>query len=142
VTKKLEDKQVELFPDVPKRTKSRPLQRSKAHMEKNGWSVAIVEKWIPPRGNMEFGVRKDVWGFGDLLACRPQIGIPPPAIALVQCCRAADMAAHKAKILAIKDYYFWRSAGGKVFLQGWSKKGGRGKVKRWALTEEELMEAF
>lgn len=132
----------ELFPEIKRATnKSKPVQRSKKELEKNGWTVAIVEKWIPPRGEMKFGVRKDVWGFGDLLACRPGLE-NQGLIALVQCCRAADMAVHKKKILELKAYYTWRAAGGKVFLQGWSKKGGRGQVKRWTMTEEELQVAF
>jgi hypothetical protein len=56
-----------------KKNKSKPVQRSLAILRDNGWSVAIVEKWIPPRGQMKFGIRLDVWGFGDLLACRPKV---------------------------------------------------------------------
>lgn len=44
------------------------MQRSLKHLKDNGWTVAIVEKWKHFPG-MKFGVRQDVWGFGDILAC-------------------------------------------------------------------------
>jgi len=50
--------------------KTHATQRSLKRLRENGWTCAIVEKWIPPRGKMKFGVRQDVWGFGDILACR------------------------------------------------------------------------
>ena len=139
----------DLFGDPPKKRKTitKPVQRSKAEMEKNGWTVYITEKWIPPRGEMKFGVRKDVWGFGDLLMCRPPMAGLPGSIALVQCCSAASggvagMEGHRAKILECPEYYIWRKAGGRVFLQGWRKRGARGQVKRWEMVEEELTEEF
>jgi len=46
------------------------MQRSLKHLKDNGWTVAIVEKWKKFPG-MKFGVRQDVWNFGDVLACRP-----------------------------------------------------------------------
>lgn len=121
---------------------SKPCQRSLQHLRENGWTVAIVEKWIPPRGKMPFGVRQDVWGFGDLLACRPRKQIGPfyydSAVALVQTTAASGHAAHKAKILAIPEFHQWKEAGGLVFLHSWGKKGPRGKRKVWTLREEQL----
>lgn len=54
------------------KNKSKPVQRSLAILRDNGWSVTIVERYIKPP-NMPFGKRFDAFGFGDLLACRPQI---------------------------------------------------------------------
>jgi hypothetical protein len=125
------------------KNKSKPVQRSLAILRENGWTVTIVEKYIK-FGSMAFGKRVDVFGFGDLLACRPMMRstdnetIHPPAIALVQCCRDGDFAEHKAKILAIPEFYIWKKAHGLVFLQGWSLKGPRGQKKRWTMREEEL----
>lgn len=152
------------------KNKSKPVQRSLAHLKKNGWQVAIVEKYLKPPG-AAFGRRIDVWGFGDLLACRPVIGDPTPprpsegkhawgtvrhpaAIALIQCCRDADMAEHRAKILGtpmehwtqeerdeskeiFEKFKVWKASGGRVFLQGWGFKGRRGE-KKWTLREEVL----
>jgi hypothetical protein len=52
---------------------SKPAQRSLKHLRDNGWTVVIVEKWIPVAGDWKRGKRVDVWGFGDLLACRPAL---------------------------------------------------------------------
>ena len=124
-------------PTKKKRTsKSKPVQRSLEYLRKNGWEVCVVEKWVPPRGNMKFGVRIDAFGFADLLACRPPIGGLPASIALIQCC-STDAAAHKQKILAIPAFYLWKKSGGRVFLQAWKFQGPRGD-KHWQMREEEL----
>lgn len=136
------------------KNKSKPVQRSLAHLKKNGWQVAIVERYIKAPG-MKFGRRIDVHGFGDLLACRPQMGPHGPSIALVQCCRDGDFAEHRAKILGepmehwtpeeceeskevFAKFQIWKASGGRVFLQGWGFKGPRGTRKSWVLREEEL----
>lgn len=103
--------------------KSKPVQRSLRHLEENGWLVASVEKYVK-HDTMAFGRRIDVWGFGDLLACRPTMVEPcslcengkykgsdcprcngsgkfrvaNPSIALVQCCPDSRMAEHRAKL--------------------------------------------
>src|SRR5882724_2951811 len=129
---------------------SKPVQRSLAHLRKNGWSACVVERWIPPRGTMKFGVRIDAFGFGDLLACTyPRDYVPkgkspttkyttiiPPTIALVQATDHTSFSKHKIKILEIPEFYKWKSAGGTVLLHGWGKRGPRGKRKLWTLREE------
>ena len=129
---------------------SKPTQRSLGHLRKNGWTVCIVEKWIPPRGNMKFGVRIDAFSFGDLLACRGNTGhvsfhsgpnALPPQIALIQTTDHTSFSKHKIKILAIPEFYKWKEAGGIVLLHGWRKgpkDGVRGARKVWILREEIL----
>jgi hypothetical protein len=56
-----------------KMAKTNATQRSLKYLRERGWQCAIVEKWLPARGTMKFGVRQDVWGFGDILACRPKV---------------------------------------------------------------------
>lgn len=131
---------------------SKPMQRSLKHLKDNGWTVAVVEKWIPPRGTMKFGVRQDVWGFGDILASKPacrkeqgfaepgntclqtpgtcescprywdKTGPSKPMIALVQTTDQTSIPKHRAKILAIPEFEKWKAAGGLVFLHGWKKR--------------------
>ncbi|CAN0586163.1 unnamed protein product, partial [Ectocarpus sp. 12 AP-2014] len=43
-----------------------PTQRSKAALQKEGWTVEVVEKWNP-----HVRQRKDLFGFADLLAIKP-----------------------------------------------------------------------
>ena len=121
---------------------SKPVQRSLAHLRKNGWTVCIIEKWLPPRGSMKFGVRIGAYGFGDLLACRVDPMTGDGMIALVQTTGSPSSggwyAQHKAKILGLDEFYKWKDAGGLVLLHGWQKKGPRGKRKVWTLREEQL----
>jgi hypothetical protein len=124
---------------------SKPTQRSLKYLRDNGWTVCIVEKWVPPRGSMKFGVRIDAYGFGDLLACRPgdpnQLPAPTGDIALVQTTDHTSFSKHKVKILAIPEFQKWKEAGGIVLLHGWRKgpkDGVRGARKVWLLREEVL----
>lgn len=117
---------------------SKPTQRSLKYLRDRGWTVCIVEKWIPPRGNMKFGVRIDAFGFGDLLACR---ALPDSEIALVQTTDHTSFSKHKIKVLAIPEFQKWKDAGGLVLLHGWRKgpkDGVRGARKVWTLREEVL----
>ena len=126
-------------------------QRSLKHLRKLGWQCAIVEKW-QMRPQAAYGVRVDVWGFGDILACRPAIRRPEtddrhwydPAIALIQTFPLSGWKDHAEKMqepeikAAIET---WKAAGGIVFMHGWafkSKDGTRGGKKGWVLREESI----
>ena len=111
----------------------------------------MVEKWIPPRGKMKFGVRKDVWGFADLLACKPSAPLPSdgskslemskPAIALIQTFPLARWNDHAVKLSGIPAVHTWKDSGGLVILHGWAfkpKDGIRGNKKVWTCREEVL----
>jgi hypothetical protein len=115
---------------------SKPTQRSLAHFRKNGWTVCIVEKWVPPRGTMKFGRRIDAFGFGDLLACRVSDG--HGEIALIQTTDHTSFSKHRDKLLALPEVWQWKLAGGIVLLHGWGKRGPRGQRKVWTLREESL----
>lgn len=115
---------------------SKHTQRSIAHLKKLGWVVASVEKWLPPRGEMKFGVRQDVFGFGDLLACHPV----EKKIALVQVTASSGgvFMQHWRKIAGEPRAALWKQSGGQIYLHGWAKRGERGKRKVWTLREEIL----
>jgi hypothetical protein len=118
-------------------------QRSLKHLRKNGWQCAIVEKWLPPRGKMKFGIRQDVWGFGDILACNPEEVLKGEdcGIMLVQTFPLARWKDHWEKLLAIPELKVWQEAGGRVVMHGWAfkpKDGIRGAKKVWTLREEQL----
>lgn len=120
---------------------SKPMQRSLKFLRDNGWTVAIVEKYIHFPG-MKFGLRQDVWAFGDILACRALAeGDPQGRIALVQTTDWTSISKHRAKIMAIPEFDKWKAAGGLVLLHGWKKRpkdGVRGAKKVWTLKEEIL----
>jgi len=103
-------------------SKKSPMSLSLDYMNKRGYCCHIVEKWIP-RAN----VRKDAFGFGDILCYR--VGNRDGGIVLVQTTSWSNFAARKQKILDSPHFDGWRKAGGRVFLQAWGDKG---------LREEEL----
>ena len=107
-----------------------PTQRSKAYLEKAGYSVAIVEKW-----NQWAKIRVDLFGFADLLAFR--VGVP---IMLVQTTTASNLAARRTKLLNNQDAKRWVQAGGECVLHGWAKRGARGEKKVWTPSPEWLEE--
>jgi hypothetical protein len=120
--------------------KTNATQRSLKYLREQGWTVCIVEKFLPARGTMKFPRRIDAYGFGDILACNPaklNEGYDS-YIALVQSCPGASHAEHKTKILAIPEFQIWKAAGGRVLLMSWAKQGPRGKRKAWTVREEEL----
>ena len=120
---------------------SKPCQRSLAYLRKAGWTVCIVEKFLPARNGMPFPRRIDAFGFADLLACHPHMNrfsYTPGEIALVQTTDASSFSKHKAKILAIPEFQKWKDAGGLVLLHAWGKRGPRGQRKTWVLREEAL----
>jgi hypothetical protein len=118
-------------------------QRSLAFLRKNGWQCAIVEKW-QMRPQAKFGVRIDVWGFGDILACRrtgDAVEGHVSDIALVQTFPLSGWKDHWDKLIEIPELKFWQECGGLVFMHGWAfkpKDGVRGAKKVWTLREEVL----
>lgn len=117
-------------------------QRSLKKLRREGWQCAIVEKWLPARGGMKFGIRQDVWKFADILACRegcPQD--PESEIALIQTFPMARWKDHAEKLAAIPELQYWKKCGGLVFMHGWAfkpKDGIRGAKKTWQVRVEQL----
>lgn len=107
-----------------------PTQRSKAYLERVGYSVAVVERW-----NQWCRVRQDLWGFADLLAVQP--GVP---MLLVQTTTASNASKRRAKILANAHALRWVQAGGEVVLHAWGLRGPRGQRKQWTPEPEWLTE--
>jgi len=118
-------------------------QRSLKELRKRGWQCAVVEKW-QMRPQAKFGVRVDVWQFGDVLACRVDPNSGEGMIALIQTFPLTSWKAHAEKvqepeIKAAMDN--WKAAGGIVLFHGWGlkpKDGIRGAKKVWTLREEQL----
>lgn len=104
-------------------------------MRKHGWQVAIVEKWLK-HPNMPFGKRIDVWGVGDLLACKPGMGI-----ALIQCTSQSERQRHLDKAAEpeiAEKIAKWKASDGFIFLHCWRRLKPRGERVKWELMEEQL----
>ena len=102
-------------------TKKSPMSLSLDYLNKKGWTCQIVEKRLPIPGKY---VTQDAFGFGDILAYHPILGI-----ALIQTTSAANMAARRTKIQANPHSKSWVRSSGRILLHGWGDKG---------LREEEL----
>jgi hypothetical protein len=95
-----------------------PTQRTIAALKKRGLIVGTVERWLP-----RVNVRKDLFGFIDLIAMDPDGG----RIIGVQS-TGQDFSGHREKltVAARKQCTQWIRSGGLIELWGWRKL----KVKR------------
>jgi len=131
-----------------------PTKRSLALLRRRGYLVAIGEKWNPFAK-----IRQDIYGFGDLLACKAVTGLILPdvvasagrienkmdhfgGIFLVQCTSGPHHASRKTKIMALPSAKMWCDSGGGILLMSWTKRGERGKRKLWACREEWIDPSF
>ncbi len=101
-----------------------PTQRSLQKLRGEGWYVAVVEHW-----NQFAKVRKDLFGFIDLLAIRGQQTLA------VQTTTGSNVAERVAKIKATQAFSFWDSPTRQTVVHGWRKVGPRGKRKTWECRE-------
>lgn len=98
---------------------SSPTQRSKRLMEKEGFTVAIVERW-----NAFARVRQDLFGFLDLLC------VDGKQVVGVQTTSADNMSKRRKKIREHVNYLAVEGSGIRVELHGWRKVGRRWECKR------------
>ncbi len=111
-----------------------PTARSLALLARDGWLCAPVERWLPYAN-----VRKDLWGFGDVLACHPRDGL----FLIVQSTSADHVAHRLAKARGRPELALWLKAGGAFQVHGWAKRDGRWRcrvveVRAWDLQPVEV----
>jgi hypothetical protein len=91
----------------------------------------VVERFVRlpvARGRTPF--RRDLFNLGDVLAVEPA----EPGCLLVQACMTGDQARRLAKVRAEPKARAWLTAGNRLEVWGWSKRGARGKRKLWEAT--------
>ena len=101
-----------------------PTARTLAYCRAQGWICGVVEKWNP-----HARIRQDLFGFIDIVA------VGNYAITGIQATSTPNMSARVKKIEAEPRSVEWRRAGGRILVIGWSKRGPRGKPKRWTAKE-------
>jgi hypothetical protein len=112
---------------------STPTQRSLKLLRREGYTVAIAERWNP------FARRRvDLFGFIDLIAVHDEQGIVG-----VQTTSAHNLTARISKIRSEPQATAWLRAGGRIEVHGWrrSKPGSRRRewvVERRTITLIEL----
>ena len=98
-----------------------PTQRSLARLRDEGYVAEVVEKWIPGAN-----LRKDLWGWCDILALNPDCVEP---ILAVQTTTTANMKKRIDKIVNSETVGIVRKCGISIHVHGWSKKKGRWIVR-------------
>ena len=93
-----------------------------------GFECGIVERRVPFRNTTI-----DLYGFADLIAMKPGVGI-----IAVQATSGGNHAARRAKIAAEPRAKTWLESGGRIEICSWAKRGGRGKRKLWTPNREEI----
>ncbi len=89
---------------------------SRKALEAAGWTCATVEQTIP-----HCFIKRDCYGFGDILACSPSRGIM-----LVQAtghASTSNLHARAAKTRAEPRHAIWLAAGGRIQVHSWQGKG-------------------
>ena len=106
---------------------------SKKHLESLGWTVAVVEKTLG--GTF---IKKDCFGFGDLLAFNSKQFIPAPGgIMLVQATTGRNFSSRLKGVLANPAHEGWLKSGGRIQVHCWTQRAGH-KQRQLRLHEVKL----
>jgi hypothetical protein len=101
--------------------KTSPTQRSLKLLREAGFCVDICERRIPV-----INIRKDLFGFIDILAMSPHTGF-----LAVQVTSGSNASSRVTKILNTSSAGIWLASGGKIVVHAWRQVGERGKRKTW-----------
>ena len=104
-------------------TKTSPTQRSLTYLREQGYLVEIVEHWNPFAR-----VRKDLWGWCDILAIRK-------AEVLAVQVTASAVSDRIKKIMASDTLALVRDAGIRIEVYGWRKSA---KTNKYVLRIEDI----
>ena len=88
---------------------------SKKYLESQGWTVTVVEQTL---GGCF--IKRDAFGFGDLLAMSPSRGIM-----LVQATGGGHLPDRLAKVKAEARHAIWLACGGRIQVHDWRKVAGQ-----------------
>jgi len=91
-----------------------PTQLTKRHFERQGYKVAIVERWNP-----HANVRQDLFGIIDVLC------VGNGETVAVQCTSYSNISSRVNKIADADATPELREAGWRILVQGWRKPGHR-----------------
>lgn len=97
-----------------------PTKRTLDALRKEGWLVAVVERWNP-----HAKIRQDLFGFIDVLAIRDGVTLA------VQACAGSGHSKRREKILAEPRAAAWCRGDRFLEIWSWSQRGERGKRKVW-----------
>ena len=102
-----------------------PTARSLEALRRDGWTVAVAERWIP-----QAGIRRDLFGMFDIVAIRTdQAGVLG-----VQATSASNHAARVTKVRENPALAIWLAAGNGAQVWSW----GQDPNGRWVCRKEAL----
>ena len=103
--------------------------RRRTWLRRLGFIAAVVESWV-----LHANLRRDLWGFGDLLAVHPRDGL----FLLVQVTTAGHVAQWLAKAKGCPELAVWLRAGGRFEVHGWRQRAGRWVLRRVEVRGKDL----
>ena len=106
-----------------------PTARTLDLLRREGYLPAVVERWLPG-----VNVRKDLWGFGDVLAVHPGAR----AFLIVQATTLPNIGSRLNRARALPGLAVWLNAGGLFECHGWTKRNGRWACKRVAVQAGDM----
>lgn len=111
-----------------------PTQRTLAHLRKDLANIpAVVEKWVTIPGHPGGGVRRDLFDCIDILV------IQGSKLVAIQATSGTNHKARIDKAKASDKLRAFCGTGNLFEVWSWSKKGPRGKVKRWTPRVTQLV---
>ena len=102
----------------PTKKRAKPFAANNASrkmLEEAGWTVSITEQTIP-----HCFIKRDTYGFGDLLACSPTRGIM-----LVQATGGGNGTKRAEKTRLEPRHAIWLASGGRIQIHDWRKRAGQ-----------------
>lgn len=107
-----------------------PTQRSLKHLRDAGTIAQVVEHW------QAFSRRRiDLFAVIDIVA----LDVANGRTVGVQTTSGSCVSARVKKIFEEPRAKAWLLCGNRLLIHGWSKRGARGKVKRWTCREVEFV---
>lgn len=88
---------------------SSPMERTLKYLRDRGYHAEVTERWVPGAR-----IRKDLWGFVDVLA------ISPTNMLAVQCTSASNVSARVKKIADSEHLPILRGLGVDIHVHGWT----------------------
>ena len=88
---------------------------SRKKLESEGWTCSTVEQTIP-----HYFIKRDCYGFGDILACSPTRGIM-----LVQATGGGNLSTRAEKTRLEPRHAIWLASGGRIQIHDWVKRANQ-----------------
>lgn len=97
-------------------------------LEAEGWTCSVVEQTIP-----HCFIKRDVYGFADILACSPMRGIM-----LVQATGGKSTSNFHARVDKLKAeprHAIWLASGGRIQVHSWEGEGSKRECRILEITK-------